>query len=182
MDQTRLPVTAALVPISQLNALQREDFASALQPLFEAAAPLADALYTRRPFDSYLQLIEHAETVFDQLPRADRLEIVNAHPRIGDRVAASSLSYAEQGYDRDGATDPGNLAATSRQLHELNQEYEARFGFRFVVFVNRRPKSALVDVLRERLQRTPAEELRTGLSEMLKIARDRLQSLESARG
>ena len=32
----------------------------------------------------------------------------------------------------------------------LNAEYEERFGFRFVVFVNRRPKSEILDVLRER--------------------------------
>ena len=55
----------------------------------------------------------------------------------------------------------------------MNREYEERFGFRFVVFVNRRPKSEIVPVLRERLRRTRAEELDTALNELVAIARAR---------
>jgi 2-oxo-4-hydroxy-4-carboxy--5-ureidoimidazoline (OHCU) decarboxylase len=58
-------------------------------------------------------------------------------------------------------------------LAELNREYERRFGFRFVVFVNRRPKRELVPILRERLTRTRDEELDTALHELVAIARDR---------
>ena len=59
------------------------------------------------------------------------------------------------------------------ELAELNRAYEDKFGFRFVVFVNRRPKSAIVPILRERLERTRVEELETALSELVAIARDR---------
>ena len=62
-------------------------------------------------------------------------------------------------------------------MAELNRAYEERFGFRFVVFVNRRPKSAILEVLRERLGNPRSRELRTALDEMLAIARDRLQSM-----
>ena len=61
------------------------------------------------------------------------------------------------------------------ELAELNRRYEERFGFRFVVFVNRRPKAEIVPVLRERLERTRDEELDTALSELVAIARDRWQ-------
>jgi 2-oxo-4-hydroxy-4-carboxy--5-ureidoimidazoline (OHCU) decarboxylase len=57
----------------------------------------------------------------------------------------------------------------------LNREYEQRFGFRFVVFVNRRPKSELVPILRERLRRAREVELDTALHELVAIARDRWQ-------
>ena len=36
----------------------------------------------------------------------------------------------------------------------VNDRYEERFGFRFVVFVDRRPKAEILPVLRERLERT----------------------------
>ena len=61
------------------------------------------------------------------------------------------------------------------ELAELNRRYEERFGFRFVVFVNRRPKAEIVPVLRERLEKTRDEELDTALSELVAIARDRWQ-------
>ena len=60
-----------------------------------------------------------------------------------------------------------------RELAELNDAYERRFGFRFVVFVNGRTKADLVPVLRARLGRTRTEELSTGFSEFQAIARDR---------
>jgi 2-oxo-4-hydroxy-4-carboxy--5-ureidoimidazoline (OHCU) decarboxylase len=58
-------------------------------------------------------------------------------------------------------------------LTALNAAYEARFGFRFVVFVNRRSKSEVLEVLRQRLGRSREEELATGCRELVAIARDR---------
>jgi 2-oxo-4-hydroxy-4-carboxy--5-ureidoimidazoline (OHCU) decarboxylase len=63
--------------------------------------------------------------------------------------------------------------AVATELAHLNEAYEKKFGFRFVVFVNRRPKAEILEVLRERLERPREEELGTALSELVAIARDR---------
>ena len=86
--------------------------------------------------------------------------MLDAHPAIG-AARLSARSAAEQGTD------------DAPELEELNRAYEARFGFRFVVFVNRRPKHELVPILRDRLERTREEELSTALDELVSIARDR---------
>jgi 2-oxo-4-hydroxy-4-carboxy--5-ureidoimidazoline (OHCU) decarboxylase len=77
----------------------------------------------------------------------------------------SSRSAAEQGDD----AGPEVLD----ELARLNTDYEERFGFRFVVFVNGRAKSEILDVLRTRIGRTQDEELDTGCRELVAIARDR---------
>ena len=59
------------------------------------------------------------------------------------------------------------------ELAYLNQVYEEKFGFRFVVFVNGRSKSEILEVLQQRLDRRREEELDTGLRELVAIARDR---------
>jgi 2-oxo-4-hydroxy-4-carboxy--5-ureidoimidazoline (OHCU) decarboxylase len=59
------------------------------------------------------------------------------------------------------------------QLAYLNQVYEEKFGFRFVVFVNRRPKAEILELLRQRLERTREEELDTAVEELVAIAEDR---------
>ena len=105
-----------------------------------------------------------ADDVVAEMSEKEKLEALNAHPAIGAR-RLSARSASEQGGD----DDPATLAT----LDELNREYERRFGFRFVVFVNRRPKSAIVPVLRERLQRTREQELDTAVHELVAIARDR---------
>jgi 2-oxo-4-hydroxy-4-carboxy--5-ureidoimidazoline (OHCU) decarboxylase len=61
------------------------------------------------------------------------------------------------------------------ELAYLNQVYEEKFGFRFVVFVNRRSKAEILEVLGERLERTREEELEAALGELVAIARDRLE-------
>ena len=48
------------------------------------------------------------------------------------------------------------------ELARLNADYESRNGFRFVTFVNRRPKEQVLEELRERIERPREEELRTG--------------------
>jgi 2-oxo-4-hydroxy-4-carboxy--5-ureidoimidazoline (OHCU) decarboxylase len=69
------------------------------------------------------------------------------------------------------------LEQVYRRLKELNDLYEKKFGFKFVVWVAGRPKSAIIPILEQRLNNTASEELNTGLKAMLDIARDRLSKL-----
>jgi len=100
----------------------------------------------------------------------ERIDVLNAHPRIGaDPASLSALSRVEQGGRAE--------IAILRDLAAMNDEYERTFGFRFVVFVAGRSKAKLVPVFRERLGRTRSEELATGIDEFLAIARDRLERI-----
>jgi 2-oxo-4-hydroxy-4-carboxy--5-ureidoimidazoline (OHCU) decarboxylase len=104
--------------------------------------------------------LRRADAIARTLTSTEKLEAIETHPRIGERSP-------EQHGD-----DPDVLA----ELATLNRAYEERFGFRFIVFVNRRSRSELVPVLRERLGRTREQELDTALTELVAIARDRWSS------
>jgi OHCU decarboxylase len=170
-----------LRPLAELNELDASAFSDALQPLFEAAGPLGPALYPERPFASYEDLLDRAEAAAARLTTQAQIELVGAHPRIGEAAETvkqtSALSYREQGYDQEAARAPEDARRVYEALAELNRAYEQRFGFRFVVFVNGRPRSAIVEVLRERLRNSPEQELQTALQAMFAIARDRLARL-----
>lgn len=109
-----------------------------------------------------------ARVLLRESPEPEQLEALNAHPAIG-ATRLSATSAQEQGRD----ADPSVLA----ELDRLNRAYEEKFGFRFVIFVNRRPKAAILDVLRRRIRRTREEELVTGLDELVSIAEDRHRRL-----
>src|SRR4029453_13349770 len=89
-----------------------------------------------------------ADEVIRGLSGDEKPEAPNAPPAIGAK-GLPARSAAEQGSDDD--------PATLVELEGLNREYEERFGFRFVVFVNRRPKREIVPILRERLGRSRQE-------------------------
>jgi 2-oxo-4-hydroxy-4-carboxy--5-ureidoimidazoline (OHCU) decarboxylase len=129
---------------------------------------LAELFEGRTRFVELLSGLEdplgQARRVLEELPEAEKVEALNAHPPIGSRDG-SALSQREQGSDED----PVLLAALAR----LNKSYEEKFGFRFVVFVNGRPRSEILHVLRERLQNRRDDELAAGLDELVAIALDR---------
>ena len=139
--------------------------------LFENAGPLLERLRAEEPFADGAAMLARARAILSELSEAEQIAVINAHPRIGERPdKVSALSFREQGYDRD-TTPPEVL----RRLAVLNEEYEQKFGFRFVVFVNGRSKEAIVPVLEARLRGTRDEERRTAVREILAIAEDRLK-------
>ena len=143
-----------------MRDLPRQLTEDQLAELFEGRTRLVELLAQRE------DPLEAAPEVIAELSEAEKLEALNAHPAIGSRDL-SKRSAEEQGT----GADPVILT----ELAYLNQVYEEKFGFRFVVFVDRRPKAEILEVLRGRLERSRGEELETALEELVAIARDRWQ-------
>jgi 2-oxo-4-hydroxy-4-carboxy--5-ureidoimidazoline (OHCU) decarboxylase len=129
------------------------------------AEQLAELFEGRTRFVELLAALEdplgRAPEVALELSASEQKELLDAHPPIGGQ-ATSARAAREQGTD----DDPAVLA----ELAELNAAYERRFGFRFVIFVNGRPRREIVPILKERSQRTREEELATAVDELVQIA------------
>lgn len=135
---------------------------------FERAPLLAERVTGNDP----VSIVASARSQLATMTEDERIGVLNAHPRIGaDPTSLSALSRREQG----GAAE----LATLKDLASMNDEYERRFGFRFVVFVAGRSKAEIVSVFRERMGRTREDELETGIEEFLAITRDRLERISS---
>ena len=144
-----------------MRELPRQLSVDELAELFEGRTRLVERLANAE------HPLEVSPAMIAQLPEDELVEALAAHPAIGAKEL-SQRSRLEQGPDED--------AEIETELAYMNQVYEEKFGFRFVVFVNRRPKSELLPVLHERLQRTREEELQTAVAELIAIARDRWQT------
>jgi 2-oxo-4-hydroxy-4-carboxy--5-ureidoimidazoline (OHCU) decarboxylase len=145
-----------------VRELPRQLTAEQLTELFEGRTRFVELLATVE------DPLGQARTLALQLDDDERKDVLDAHPAIGAKTS-SARSAREQGSD----DDPAVLA----ELAELNRAYEEKFGFRFVVFVNRRPRGEIVPILRDRLERTRAEELETGVDELIQIAIDRWRAV-----
>jgi 2-oxo-4-hydroxy-4-carboxy--5-ureidoimidazoline (OHCU) decarboxylase len=149
-----------------MHHLPRKLNATDLSRLFEGRTRLVDRLARRE------DPLGDPQALLRDLAEEELAEALNAHPRIGARNL-SAASTREQGGESD--------QAVLDELDRLNQVYEERFGFRFVVFVNRRSKAEILRVLRERLRRSRRQELRTGVEELVAIARDRYRAMSGER-
>jgi 2-oxo-4-hydroxy-4-carboxy--5-ureidoimidazoline (OHCU) decarboxylase len=129
---------------------------------------LAELFEGRTAFVERLARLEdplgQARAAMQDLTPEERLDVLNAHPAIGAKKL-SARSAAEQGVDAD--------REVLAELERLNREDEQRHGFRFVVFVNRRPKAEVLEVLRSRIGNPTEQELETALGDLVAIAQDR---------
>lgn len=148
--------------------------------LFEGAPRFLERLETAGPFADDGARFAAARTIAHSMPEEEQVELVDAHPRLGAPPATvSAMSFREQGYDRDPATPAtpatpvSQQASVATELERLNDAYEARFGFRYCVFVAGRPREALLPGMAAALRQDRDAELHRALDAVIDIAMDR---------
>ena len=160
--------------IAALDAMPKAEFVAAVAQLFEGAPHFLDRLAGARPLGDADEMFRRAQAIAMSMPESEQIELIDAHPRLGAPPASvSALSYREQGYDRE-------TTEAIEELARLNARYEAKFGFRFCVFVAGRSRPELVPVLEAALEATRPSEIRRALSDVVAIARDRYRVLAAA--
>ncbi len=152
--------------------------ADRLAALFENAPRFLERLRAERAHygaeraENLPELVDRAERLAATLAEEEQVELINGHPRIGaDPATVSATSFREQGYDHSPPAVEPQLAA---RLAQLNDAYEERFGFQFVVFVAGRRRSEIAEFLESRLDANRDAELARALHDVFAIARDRL--------
>ena len=160
--------------IARLDALPRDAFVAAAAPWFEGAPRFLARLAAERPYGSVDAFFDRAREIALAMPEAEQIELIDAHPRLGAPPATvSAASFREQGYDRE-------TTAAIADLERLNRAYEARFGFRFCVFVAGRSRAALVPVVEAALGAERSAEIRRAIGDVIAIAHDRFGKAASA--
>jgi 2-oxo-4-hydroxy-4-carboxy--5-ureidoimidazoline (OHCU) decarboxylase/GNAT superfamily N-acetyltransferase len=171
----RVAVPAA----DDLDQLPAEAVAFLLGPLVEGAPGFLRRLAEHRPFESDEGLVRAMREVSREMSEEEQIELIEAHPRIGAPVSSvSDLSRAEQGYDAESPED-AELARAYEELEWMNELYEQRFGFRYVIFVAGRPKTAIPALLEVALRNEREAELRRAVDDAVDIAADRLHTLRA---
>lgn len=138
----------------------------------------AAAVTSARPFASAEALFDVAAQSWAKASRADILEAFSHHPRIGDR---DSLRTRFPGTHAWSSAEQGAVAGAAEsvldELARANDDYEARFGYIFIVCASGRSAPEMLGLLRARLGNDPETELKIAAAEQMKITRLRLEKL-----
>jgi N-carbamoyl-L-amino-acid hydrolase len=170
---------AAPLTLAQLNAASPEDAAAMLDGLYEHSPWIACEALAKRPFASLAQF-KHAMTrVLAQAPREAQLALVRAHPELAGKAMVDKSLTAESTNEQNKAGLTQCTPAEFEKIQQLNRDYNAKFGFPFILAV-RGPrgvglqKAEIIATFERRLQGHPDFELAECLRNIHRIAEIRL--------
>ena len=159
--------------LPELNALSREQFVALLGSVFEHSPWVAARSAGKRPFETSAHLHAAMCATVKEATEDELLALIRAHPDLVGRAVLTSESQSEQA-----SAGLNNLSAEDVQLFEkYNAEYQARFGFPFVICARLNKKEAILRAFPQRLQNSREKEIETALAEIGKIAELRLRDL-----
>lgn len=164
--------------LNDLNSLSKEEAGSQLLNCC-GSLKWKENILSALPFLDEVDLIQHVhETWYNVCNEADWLEAFTHHPKIGD-VKSMSEKFASTkhltGAEQEGVSHSD--MGTINELTKANREYEAKFGFIFIVCATGKSASEMLRMLNDRLHNNFKEELLTAMGEQAKITVLRLQKL-----
>lgn len=139
------------------------------------------ALTGRRPFPDASSLYTAAAEELAALEWSDVLEALAAHPRIGKPAAGSGAEAQWSRSEQAGAA--AAQPSTAEALAVANAEYEAKFGFVFLIRATGRSAQEMLDAALDRLGHDEPTEQSVVRGELAQIVRLRLdRMLDGLRG
>ena len=166
-----------MIELDALNALDRAAFVRELGAVFEHSPWVAEGAFARRPFASVEALHRAMCEVVAGAGDEAQLALIRAHPQLAGRAAIrgelTDASRREQGGAGLDQCTPEEFA----QLHVLNDAYERRFGFPFILAVRGHTRATILASMALRLDNEPATERAEALRQIERIAMFRLGDL-----
>jgi 2-oxo-4-hydroxy-4-carboxy-5-ureidoimidazoline decarboxylase len=163
--------------IEDINTCDATRFIELLGGIFEHSPWVAERTYARRPFTDREDLHRHMVTEVRQSTAQQRLDLLRAHPELAGReAAAGSLTDASK-REQAGAGLNHCSASELERIKDFNQNYNAKFGFPFIIAVTGLDKFQIMAAMEQRLAHTRETEFASAIGEVEKIGLIRLESL-----
>lgn len=165
--------------LDQLNAARLPEALQMLDGLYEHSPWIAERALSRRPFASLAQL-KHAMTqVLDEAGIEPQLALIRAHPELAGKAMVSKTLTAESTNEQTKAGLTNCTPEEFAHIQQLNADYNARFGFPFILAV-RGPrgtgltKAQIIEAFERRVHGHPDFERAECLRNIHRIAEIRL--------
>ena len=138
----------------------------------------ANNLCKEKPFHDLEDIFKKSDLCWSKSTKEDGFEAFTHHPKIGDvseleKKFASTKEWA-------GGEQAGVNTANREVLEALskgNADYEAKFGFIFIVCATGKTAQEMLDLLNERIGNEFEKEFEIAMGEQNKITKIRLEKL-----
>ena len=156
-----------------LNNLNKDEFISMFGVIFEKTQWIAEKLFDLKPFKDKDDLINKMIQIYETSSNNETLKILNAHPKLAVEKNLTNHSSIEQ--------SRANLKNCTQEEYEefkiLNDNYEKKFGFPFIIAVKGKDKIEILNNFRQRINNGIELEFIESKKQVKKIALFRLEEL-----
>ena len=172
----------SMTTIQRLNESSVDDFVASLHGIYEHSPWIAAQAASARPFASPTALKLALQATVSGAGADAQLALLRAHPELAGKAAIAGELTAESRGEQAGSgldrCSPDDYA----RLHDLNRQYNARFGFPFILAVKGPTgqgltRQAIIETFARRLDNARGDELREALRQVHRIAEIRLNAL-----
>ena len=163
--------------INKINKLSESEFTKVFANIFENASWIAEELYVQKPFNSYEELSLKMINIFETCSKEKKLEILNAHPNLADKMRISSLTPDSKEEQHNAGLDQCTEVEFN-EFKKLNDAYK-KFGFPFILAVKGKNKNEILNNFRKRVSSEPEMEFDEAIKQVKKIASLRLEILNN---
>ncbi|MDR3392858.1 MAG: 2-oxo-4-hydroxy-4-carboxy-5-ureidoimidazoline decarboxylase [Sulfuriferula sp.] len=167
----------ALRSIDELNTLDQAGFIACLADIYEHSPWVAECASRQRPYVDVASLAAAMQACVQAADPATQLTLIRAHPELAGKLAVSggltAASRSEQAAAGLNHCSPEEFAT----LTALNNAYQAKFAFPFIVAVRGMQRADIIAAMQRRLSNTPEQEVVAALQQIGRIAQFRLNDL-----
>ena len=165
--------------LEQLNAASPAEALQMLDGLYEHSPWIAEAALQQRPFRSLAQLKYAMVQVLNGAGMERQLELIRAHPELAGKAMVAQALTTESTNEQSQAGLTHCTPEEFARIQQLNADYNARFGFPFILAV-RGPRGTglsrqeIIATFARRLSNHPDFERAEALRNIHRIAEIRL--------
>ena len=165
--------------LDQLNTATQAEFTALLDGTYEHSPWIAEQAWARRPFATLAALKHAMAEVLQDSGREAQLRLIRAHPELAGKAMVAKTLTAESTNEQGKAGLTECTPEEFARIQQLNGDYNARFGFPFILAV-RGPrgtglgKAEIIATFARRLANHPDFEFAEALRNIHRIAEIRL--------
>jgi len=165
------------IKLADLNQLPETGFVALLGGIFEHSPWVAQGVTGQRPFASVAALHQAMVACIQAAGREAQLKLIRAHPELAGKAAVRGELTAESTSEQAGAGLNQCSPEEFARLTDLNQRYNEKFGFPFILAVRGYDRAGIIAVFARRLENDLEQETNECLTQIYKIGQLRLNEL-----
>nr|WP_315248436.1 allantoate amidohydrolase [uncultured Duganella sp.] len=171
-----------MTTLSDLNNCDTTTFVDRLRGIYEHSPWIPERAAAQRPFANFTALKLALQDVVSLATLDEQLGLIRAHPELAGKAAVAGQLTAESTSEQARSGLHLCSAEEFATLHQLNADYNAKFGFPFILAVKGPTgqgltRQVVISTFARRLKNQRADEIAECLRQIKRIAEIRLNDL-----